>query len=201
VGNQEWFWRRVVTFVSRGSLRGIEPCQQENPVKKTAWGELCVRHELKPPTVVSAIVPKIGPERLPMAECLCQPQRYLFSVSGGPRGGYARGDGHIVTIDTEFGFGFPVGPTGYTDIQGLGFDPLRNELFAVDAKTDQLLKLDRMTGEGQVIGRTRYTNIMALTAQYCVNPPEWAVMASCLLGPEQDPADGDLSMSLLRAEE
>ena len=54
-------------------------------------------------------------------------------------------------VDTTTGQFTPIGPTGRTDIQGLGFDP-QGGLWAVSVIVDQISRIDISTGLATVVG-------------------------------------------------
>jgi hypothetical protein len=62
-------------------------------------------------------------------------------------------DAQLFRIDVAGGPDFPaIGAVGFTDIEGLAFDPLTGLLFGVDSPTDQLITIDPATGAGTAVG-------------------------------------------------
>ena len=96
----------------------------------------------------------------------------VFSVLGLPAIG---GDGEpvlygidddsdsLVTIDIQTGAALVVGPTGFSDINGLAFDESTGTLYALDQDSNSLLTIDPETGAGSIVGGTGSGAVLQLT--------------------------------------
>ena len=60
----------------------------------------------------------------------------------------------LIRIDTETGFGTPIGPLDYQSISGLAYDQNSAVLYAVDARTENLVTVDTATGTTTFVGDT-----------------------------------------------
>jgi hypothetical protein len=61
------------------------------------------------------------------------------------------GDDNLYRIDLESGTATSVGPVGFSDVEGLAFDP-GGRLFGFDDVTNQLITIDKGSGAGTAVG-------------------------------------------------
>lgn len=69
----------------------------------------------------------------------------------------------LIVINPATGVGAAVGGViGFTDVQGLTFDPQTKTLYGVNAATAQLIRVNTETGAGTAIGAIGFTDVRAL---------------------------------------
>lgn len=62
------------------------------------------------------------------------------------------GDDQLYRIDLATGAAVAVGAVGFSDVEGLTFDPVSGVLYGVDDATDQLITINTVTGAGTAVG-------------------------------------------------
>ncbi len=62
------------------------------------------------------------------------------------------GDDQLYSIDLATGVATAIGAVGFTDVEGLTFQPGTGVLFGVDDISDQLITIDLATGAGTAVG-------------------------------------------------
>jgi len=62
------------------------------------------------------------------------------------------GDGQLYAIDLNTGVAAPIGPVGFSDVEGLSFHPVTGVLYGVDDITEQLITINLATGAGTPVG-------------------------------------------------
>ncbi len=95
-----------------------------------------------------------------------------FATNGGAIGYAVQSDGddQLYSIDLTTGVATPIGPVGFSDVEGLTFHPYSGVLYGVDDDTDQLITIDLATGAGTPVGplNVLFTD-MGLTFDHYLN--------------------------------
>jgi len=76
--------------------------------------------------------------------------------------------GRLIAIDPDTGLGTPVGAladaqdNGFTAVAGLAYDPNSHTLYGSDTLRDQLLRINRLTGQVTVVGALGFQDVEGL---------------------------------------
>ena len=70
--------------------------------------------------------------------------------------------GSLIVIDRDTGEIQNIGPTGFSILSGLAYEPASRTLFSIDVLGNQLIAIDPTTGQGNAVGAVGFDSVLGL---------------------------------------